>query len=211
MTIYDITATIGDNLPVFGNERPTSDKVFRLANGAPYNFTKLHGSTHTGTHADMPSHFIQDGTTCDTISLDHFYGRSKVLRIATTNHITEKDLARHDIDAGDIVLLSVGQSKHMQCATLKQDFIALTPCAAEFLILKRVKTVGIDYLSVDPYKSTDFPVHKALLGNGITILEGLVLDHVPEGEYTLSALPLKVHDGDGSPVRAVLVKSDKEV
>ena len=60
-------------------------------------------------------------------------------------------------------------------------------------------------LSVDPYDAADFPVHMALLGNGITILEGLILEGVPEGEYTLSALPLKFEGGDGSPVRAVLV------
>jgi len=205
MKIYDITATVGDNLPVFGNERPQAEKIFQLANGDRYNFTKLSGTTHTGTHADMPAHFTQDCATCDTIPLDHFYGEAKVLRINTASHITGENLAAYDIAPGDIVLLSVGQSKYMHNATLKPDFIALTPCAADFLIQKKVKTVGIDYLSVDPYESMDFPVHKALLGNGITILEGLLLDDVPEGEYTLSALPLKVQDGDGSPVRAILV------
>jgi len=205
MKIYDITAAICDNLPVFGNERPQAEKIFNLADGDPYNFTKLHGTTHTGTHADMPAHFIQNGATCDTIALDHFYGRAKVIKLTTTSHVTGDDLAAHNITAGDIILLSLGQSKHMQSGTLKQNFIALKPCAAEFLIQKKVKTVGIDYLSVDPYESMDFPVHKALLGNGIAILEGLMLDDVPEGEYTLSALPLKVQDGDGSPIRAVLV------
>lgn len=211
MKIYDITATISDNLPVFGDERPTANKVFQISNGDLYNFTKLHGTTHTGTHADMPSHFIQNGTTCDSVALDYFYGRAKVLKIAATSHITKEQLECHSITEGDIILISVGQSGAMQDSILKQDFIALAPCAAQYLIEKRVKTVGIDYLSVDPYESTDFFVHKALLGNNIAILEGLVLDHVPEGEYTLSALPLKIQDGDGSPVRAVLIYSETDL
>ncbi|MCL1786480.1 MAG: cyclase family protein [Defluviitaleaceae bacterium] len=205
MKIYDITAEISSNLPVFGDERPTVDQVLQLAKGDPYNFTKVAFTAHTGTHADMPSHFIQDGATCDNIPLEHFYGKAKVIRIPATSHITKADLLPYDIAAGDILLIDTGQSKHMQEGTLKKDFIALIPDAAQYLVEKKVKTVGIDYLSVDPYDAADFPVHMALLGNGITILEGLVLENVPEGEYILSALPLKIAGGDGSPVRAVLI------
>jgi arylformamidase len=81
----------------------------------------------------------------------------------------------------------------------------LTADAAEYLVSKKIKTLGIDCLSVDSYGTSDFPVHKALLGNHIAILEGLVFDGVPEGEYILSALPLKFHKGNGSPIRAVLI------
>jgi arylformamidase len=68
-----------------------------------------------------------------------------------------------------------------------------------------VKTVGIDYLSIDAYGAEGFPAHKTLLGNGVTVLEGLVLHNAPAGNYTISALPLKIANGDGSPVRAILV------
>lgn len=207
MKIYDITAAISDDLPVFGggNEKHVINIVSQLANGDPYNFSKISMSAHTGTHADMPLHFILGGATCCDIALDHFYGPAKVFRIAVSSHVRRVDLMPLDIQAGDIVLLDTGQSGYMRQGTFKEDFIALTPEAAEYLAEKKIKTVGIDYLSIDPYGAEGFPAHKALLGNGIAILEGLVLADVPEGIYTLSALPLKISGGEGSPVRAVLI------
>jgi len=207
MKIYDITATIGDKLPVYGNERPDIKKTATLQNGDGYNLTKFTFTTHTGTHADMPSHFVESNLTCDTIPLDHFYGLAQLIRINATEHITKEILNRYEIRINCILLIDTGQSKFMGDPTLKKDFIAFTPCAAEYLVEKKIKTLGMDYLSVDPYDTTDYPVHKTLLGNGITILEGLVLENVPEGFYTISALPLKFEDGDGSPVRAVLVEN----
>ena len=205
MKIYDITAAIGDNMPVYGNERPTVNRVAKIEEGAPYNFTTLAFTTHTGTHADMPAHFVLDGATCDTVPLTYFYGKAKVIRVPVTSHVTRADLLPHDIQAGDILLIDTGQSKYMGQGAFKQDFIALTPDAAAYLVEKQVKTVGIDYLSIDPYGAEGFPAHKLLLGSGVAVLEGLVLENVPEGEYILSALPLKIAGGDGSPVRAVLV------
>jgi len=207
MKIYDITAEISDNLPIYGNERPTITKVAHLENGDKYNFTNFSMTTHTGTHADMPSHFIKNGTTCETVALDRFYGPAKLIRLATTNHITKADLLPFNIEAGMILLIDTGQSAYMGQGTLKQDFLALTQEAAQYLVEKHIKTLGIDYLSVDPYNETEFPAHMELLGNDVTILEGLVLANVPEGEYTLSALPLKIAGGDGSPVRAILVRT----
>ena len=204
MKIYDITATISDDLPVYGDERFTVNKVASIKTGDKFNFTKFAATTHTGTHADMPSHFIADGATCDNIDLSHFYGRAKLIRIAATAHVTKEDLLTYDIPEGIILLIDLGQSKDMSRGTMNKNFLALMPCAAHYLVEKRVKTVGIDCLSVDPYGDDDYPAHMTLLGNGIAILEGLVLDSVPEGEYTLCALPLKFHEGDGSPVRAVL-------
>ena len=211
MKIYDITATIGGNLPFYGNEGPTATKTAELKNGDKYNLTSLKFTTHTGTHADMPSHFILNGATCDTIALDHFYGMATLIRIAPKNHITKEDLLPLDIPEGGILLLDTGQSKLMSQGALQTNFISMRPCAAEYLLEKRIKTIGIDCLSVDPYGDMDFPVHMALLGSGVVILEGLVLEDVPEGEYILSALPLKLEDGDGSPVRAILVEYDVRI
>jgi len=206
MQIYDITASISSNLPVFGKERPSITSLALLDNGDAYNLTWISVSAHTGTHADMPLHFIAGGKACDDISLGHFYGPAKVFRLSTSADICEAGLRHLDIQEGDIILLDTGQSQHLKNPTLKHDFIAITPKAANYLARKKIKTLGIDALSVDPYDTTDYSAHKTLLGNGIAILEGLVLDSVPEGEYILSALPLKIPNCDGSPVRAILVK-----
>jgi arylformamidase len=90
---------------------------------------------------------------------------------------------------------------------LNKNYTALSPCAANFLAEKKIRTVGLDYISADTYNAEGFPVHKILLGNDIAILEGLVLENVPEGEYIISALPLKFKGGEGSPVRAILVEN----
>jgi len=207
MKIYDITAEICDNLPIYGGEkRPEITNTKRLENGDSSNFSQIAFTSHTGTHADMPLHFIPGGDACHNIALDHFYGRAKVVRIAVTSHIRKEDLLPLNIEAGDILLLNTGQSIYMKQREFKKDYLALVPEAAEYLAEKQIKTVGIDYLSIDPYDAADFPAHKILLGNGIVILEGLVLSDVPEGTYTLSALPLKFTGGNGSPVRAILVE-----
>ena len=207
MKIYDITADISANLPAFGNERPGITFPARIANGDAYNLTWISISAHTGTHADMPLHFIKDGLPCEKIPLDHFYGPAKVMRIAPKGHVSKADLLPLDIQAGDIILLDTGQSSHMRSAKFNEDFTALTLDAAEYLVDRKIKTIGIDYLSIDPYRSADYAVHKTILANGIAVLEGLVLEDVPEGTYTLSALPLKIEGGDGSPIRAILIEA----
>lgn len=179
----------------------------QIKNGDACNFSVMKISSHAGTHADVPKHFIDDGSCNATTPLEHFFGRAKVIRLNVSSHVRKEDLQPHDIKEGDIILLDTGQSKFMRQGELKEDFIALAPCAAEYLVKMKIKTVGIDYLSIDPYNTLGFPAHKILLGSGIAVLEGLVLTDVPEGEYTLSALPLKIPGGNGSPVRAVLIEN----
>ncbi|MCL2572735.1 MAG: cyclase family protein [Defluviitaleaceae bacterium] len=207
MKIYDITASINENLPSYGDERPVIKHPAQMKDGHGYNISKLTFSSHTGTHADVPMHFVADGTDIEATPLDHFYGLAKVMTISIQNHITKVDIQHLDIQPGDRILLNTGQSKYMSQGNLKKDFLALTPEAAQYLADKKIKTLGIDYLSIDPYDTTDFGVHKIILGSGIAVLEGLVLDAVPDGIYTLSALPLKYPNGDGSPVRAILVEA----
>ena len=208
MKIYDITASISDSLPVYAGERHKVIDVMKLENGDACNFSAIKFSSHAGTHADVPHHFIQGGATIDDVSLEHFYGKAKLFRLKISSHVTKADLEHLEINKGDIVLLDLGQSNYMSIPELNKNYFALTPEAAEYLAGKQVKTVGTDYLSVEPYKTEGYPTHKALLGKGICLLEGLVLGHVPEGEYTLSALPLKFAGGNGSPVRAILIKEE---
>ena len=206
MKIYDITAAISNNLPSYGDgERHEITHPAQMANGDSYNLSRISVSAHAGTHADTPLHFIDGGASCADVDLAHFYGPAKVMRLAVNSHVCKADLVNLDIQAGDIILLCTGQSKYMSQGKFKQDFIALTPDAAEYLVEKKIKTIGMDYLSIDPYKAPGFPAHKILLGSGVAVLEGLVLEGVPEGTYTLSALPLKIPNGEGSPVRAILV------
>jgi len=86
------------------------------------------------------------------------------------------------------------------------DYVYLTPEAARFCATKQIKLVGIDYITIDSFKSKEFLSHKILLENNIIILESINLKHVPAGSYTLFCLPLKIYNGEASPVRAVLLQ-----
>jgi arylformamidase len=214
MRTYDITALFSEGLPEYGGGGSLQiAKKSEIARGAVCNELTLRFDNHTGTHADMPKHFIDKGLSCDNIPLDRFLGTAKLFdlrRILGGRKSVElSDIGCLDINEDDIVLFNTGNSPLMREKVFTPDYVSLSPGAARYLAEKKVKTVGIDYLSVEKFGDPDFPVHKTLLGSGITVLEGLAFDQtplgfVPQGTYFLSALPLKIQDGDGSPVRAVL-------
>jgi len=212
--IFDLSATVSENLPVFGGD-PNVKIVhdYEIANGSPFNTSTVTLCSHSGTHADMPKHFVDDGFTCENVPLDKFFGKAKVfdLRRALCGRkiIEAADLEPYEIICSDIILLNTGCSRMMRNRAFDAGYVSLSPCAAKFLADKKIKTLGIDYLSVDRYGDEDFSAHMILLGGGVTILEGLVFDEnpigfVPQGGYAFSALPLKFENGNGSPVRAAL-------
>jgi len=194
MKIYDISAEISQDMLFYDDtEQLHTTEIFQIQQGDICNLTRISLTGHIGTHADMPLHFIKDGMSCVDIPLDHFYGKAKVIQMPPiTGNITKDALLPLDIQAGDILLLNTGKKTFM-------------PEAATYLTEKKIKTLGVDSLSVDPYGSPDCPAHLILLESGIPILEGLVLDDIPQGIYELSAMPLKFKNGNGSPVRAILV------
>jgi|GEM_PF-163622 len=192
MRIYDISTKISPEMPVYTEqEKVRFEEIYQLKNGNPCNLTRISLTGHTGSHADMPLHFMEGGESCDTVALEHFYGRARVVHMPPGQGICRKDVEALELNEGDIILLSVGGAP-------------LLPEAAECLAETGIRTLGVDSLSVDPSDSKDFPSHKILLGKGIPIIEGLELNHVPQGTYGFSALPLKIENGNGSPVRAVL-------
>ena len=83
-------------------------------------------------------------------------------------------------------------------------FSAFAAATIERLADAGVQLVGIDTASVDPADSKTLPSHQVLRRRGLRVLENLVLDEVPEGDYELIALPLKLMTADASPERAVL-------
>ena len=193
MKIYDISVDISSEMKVYSeDEKVEITDICRLDKGDSCNNSRVNMTMHTGTHADMPLHFIKDGMSCDKISLDHFFGKAKLFHLSVKDRaVSKSDLTKLNICKDDIILLNTNQN-------------ILQPEAADYLSEKEIKALGVDILSVDEFNSPDFPVHKILLGNDIPILEGLVLDNVPNGIYELHALPLKFKNGNGSPVRAVL-------
>jgi arylformamidase len=166
-------------------------------------------SVHTGTHVDAPHHFLNDGRTVESMDLAVLTGPARVVLIPDeVNIIDAAVLDEAEIPAGtERVLFKTHNSSLWQRGEKKfhPGFVSLSVEGADWLVEQGVRLVGIDYLSISPYKNS-FPTHQALLRAGTAILEGVDLSYVPPGSYELYCLPLKLVGSDGSPARAILVK-----
>ena len=192
MKIYDISVEISQDMEVYSDaEKVSINEIYQLEQGDPCNLTRISLTGHSGSHVDLPLHFIKNSAACDTIPLGCFYGISRLVHLPPgPGDISPDELLPLDIKEGEILLL--GTNKRL-----------FQPTAAAFLAEKQIKTLGVDSISID--ESPGWPVHKILLGRGIPIIEGLLLEGIPQGTYEISALPLKIKNGNGSPVRAILV------
>jgi arylformamidase len=208
MKIYDITVPISENMPIYeGDPKVKIEVSSSIAKGDAANVTQLCFGSHTGTHVDAPGHFIDGTRKVHQLDLEKLVGDCRVVEI-------EKDAAaiepRHveNLETVERVLFKTRNSDFWNEPEtgFRTDFTYITPEAARVLVEKNVKLVGIDYLSVEKFGSSDFATHIALLEKEIVIIEGLDLREVPAGDYELICLPLKVVSptGDGAPARTVL-------
>ncbi|MCC6850533.1 MAG: cyclase family protein [Deltaproteobacteria bacterium] len=181
-------------------------QVRAIKRGDAANVTHLSLGAHTGTHVDAPAHFIDGATTLDQVPLDRMVGPARVLDLRGLAAIDAAALRRHEIHGGDIVLCRTDNSERWAKPGFQRDFTYLTLDAARHLVDRNVKTVGMDYLSIEQFGSKDFAVHKLLLGHGVFVIEGLDLREIVAGTYLLSCLPLKLEGVDGAPARAVLMR-----
>lgn len=203
--IIDISWPISPTITSYKNTKPVSIVSLKSFSTDSVRDTNLSCNTHTGTHVDAPSHFIENGKTIDTISLNSLIGPAVVIDLSfVDNTINEETLKNQKINAGDIVLLKTKNSQLPPTAPFNFDFVYLAPRGAMFLAQLPVKAVGIDYLGIernDPNHST----HSILLEKNIPIIEGLRLEHVAPGHYELYCLPLAIIGAEASPARAILI------
>jgi arylformamidase len=204
--LIDISRTISSDAVVWPDDEPLRHTMVPIGPGCPWQITKLEGwSTHFLTHMDAPAHFIAGAPTLDALPLSRFICPATVVEIEPdSDYVDVKHIAPLGNVAKEGVLFKTRNSRTSTEAAFDPRFAYIAPEAAQRLVEKKVKLVGIDYLSVDPAASTDYPTHYKLLGNDILILEGLSLKDAAPGKYDLYALPLKIRGADGSPVRAVL-------
>lgn len=209
-TIIDITISMGTHTPVWpDSEAIQLARVHRIEDGYQSNVTRLSCDVHTGTHIDAPLHFISGGNTVSQIPLDILVGKALVCSIFTDSHITNVDLVKADIKANTerLLLKTRNSSFWKEYGNIFQpNYSALTPEAAQWIVDKKIKLIGIDYLSIQPYEDITQATHKILLSAGIIILEGINLSDVQPGEYELICLPLKLENTEGAPARAILRK-----
>jgi len=208
--IIDISGTINDKTTIWpGDEGIILKRIQNIEMGDACNLSSIHMGAHISTHVDAPLHYIAGGADISSVSLDKFIGFAKVFDLRTQDCIKDSDLCRLNIDSGDIVLFKTRNSSFDMNGEFNKEFVYLDESAARFLVDKKIASVGIDYLSVESYFAENAAVHKLLLQNDIAIIEGLRLKDVPEGQYFLSCVPLKIEGAEASPVRAVLVEFDR--
>lgn len=207
--IYDLTLTVRNEMAVWpGDPQVHLERIHKIEEGSNSNVTQMNLSVHTGTHMDAPVHFIPGAKSIETLPLEVLIGPAQVVQLAdTVSLITAKEIESAGIQPGVTrVLFKTRNSQIWQAENppFETGFVAVSADGAEALVKMGIRLVGIDYLSIAPFKQSKQP-HQILLRAGMVIAEGLNLSQVQPGRYTLICLPLKLGGSDGSPARVVLV------
>jgi arylformamidase len=201
--IYDITPAVSEALAVFpGDTPPLREVLLDMRRGDNLTLSTLHATVHLGAHADAPSHYGVDAPSIESQPLELYLGPCRVVRVSVKRGVRVRPDDLPDDITTERLLIATGT--YPEPTRFDKDFAALSPEAIDMLHGRGVRLIGVDTPSVDLSDSKELPAHQACLRHGIAILEGLVLDGVPEGEYELIALPLKLVGFDASPVRAIL-------
>jgi arylformamidase len=202
----DVSVTVRHGMAHWpGNPPIVFERALDIGLGDDCNLSHLAMGVHSGTHMDGPVHFLHEAEGLDTMPLTATMGEARVIEIADPKHITAEELLAHDVQPGERVLFRTRNSSHCWASEhFVEDFVYVSEGAAEHLAERRVRTVGVDYLSVGGFHADGTRIHRILIDAGIWIIEGLDLSPVRAGRYEMVCLPIKLHNSDGAPARAVL-------
>ena len=205
MRLYDISQPISSAIANWPGDQPYRlEWTLRQDRGDSVNVAALTMSVHTGTHVDAGHHVLSSGQRAGDLPLERFLGPAVVVDALGLDRLDERVLDRFDIAQAERVLFHTRE--RALASEFPREFLSPTPELARRLVDAGVKLVGTDAPSVDPQDSKTLDTHRVLIEGGVAILENLALSGVRPGRYTLVALPLKLTEADGSPVRAVLVE-----
>lgn len=202
--IIDISPTIQPKTAVWPGDVPFSRNVcLDMKEGANLTLSSMTTTLHIGAHADAPNHYQADGKAMSECSLEPYYGPCQVMTvdIEKGNRIYPSDLGA-PVRAPRVLLKTLSFPDPNQ---FNEDFNSLSPELVEHFKSQGVVLIGLDTPSIDPFADKELASHNAIARAGIRNLEGLILDHVEDGLYTLIALPLKIAGADASPIRAALI------
>lgn len=206
--LIDLTAEMYDGAPTMPMDPKLSISWHCNLDTLGYNLSRVTTSTHQGTHFDSPRHFFYDGQTIDKISLERCVTLAFKVDLTAKKPgepITVADIEPYadKIEAGLAVLLHTGWDKVFPKDEFFNDFPVVSRELAEWFARKKTKLVGMD-MPTPNGKDWKY-IHETMLGNDVLIIEGLAnMEELAAGEeFTLIALPLRLKDRDGSPIRAV--------
>ncbi len=207
MAIYDVSVPLRAGMPAYpGEPGPHLEFHSLIARGASANVSALSLGSHTGTHIDAPSHFIEGAPALESLPLEAFVGPAYVIEYSGERHISAADLDSAGLPQGvQRLLIKTSNGRFWEDDQFHSEFIALAPDAALWLQQRGIVLVGIDYLSIEQFRSPTHEVHKTLLAAGIVIVEGLDLRRVQTGPYHMVCAPLNVIGAEGAPARVFLM------
>ncbi len=202
--LWDISPALHAATPAFPGDTAYSQQwVARIGPGCPVNVGAISLSPHLGAHADAPLHYDPEGAAIGAVDLQAFIGPCRVIHAIGCGPLVRPEHLAHAMrDLPPRVLVRVYE--RMPQDRFDAALPAFAPETIEWLADRGVVLVGTDSASLDPAESKTLESHQALRRRGLRVLENLLLDAVPEGDYELIALPLKLTTADASPVRAVL-------
>ena len=203
-TLWDISPPVHAGAPVFpGDTAYAQQWVASFGPGCPVNVSAITLSPHVGSHADAPLHYDPSGAPIGEVPLETFIGPCRVIHAIGVGPLVKLEHLAHALqDLPPRVL--VRTYTRMPQDTFDNALPAFAPETVERLADLGVRLIGIDSASIDPASSKTLDSHQVIRRRGLRVLENLLLDDVPEGDYELIALPLKLTTADASPVRAVL-------
>lgn len=211
--VYDITPVISERIGVFpGDTRFQRAVLLDMEKGHNIGLSSVTTTVHLGAHADAPNHYHLGGSGIEARSLTRYFGRCLVVHadVARGERVGLKHLSSkwQSVSAWPADKILVATKSFPDPDKWNSDFCSFDPDLIETWAKAGVKTIGIDTPSIDPETSKDLPSHKRVAKYDLSILEGLVLESVPEGLYTLIALPLKIEAADAAPLRAILIADE---
>lgn len=202
--IWDISAPVSETAPVFPGDTPYAQTwAAQIGGGCPVNVSAITLSPHVGTHADAPLHYDPQGSSIGMLDLTPYLGPCRVIHAMDCGPLIRWQHIGH-ATSGLPPRVLVRTYVRMPVDRFDMQLSAFDPTTVEQLAARGVTLIGLDSASIDPAASKDLPSHMVIRRLGLRVLENLVLDQVPEGDYELIALPLKLMSADASPVRAIL-------
>lgn len=206
--LIDVSLPLRNGMPEWAGRRMLDISSYSATPADRSNVSRVALTTHTGTHVDAPRHFIHDGPTLDDVPLERWVGPCYVADLSAAQpRIEPADLETAGIppDTERLVIKTRNSELwHSSPDTFVEDFVALSPAGAGWVLERGIRLVAIDYLSIGPFDDDIVTVHRLLLGAGVLAVEGLDLSGVDAGRYELLCFPLRIAGSDGAPARVAL-------
>jgi arylformamidase len=205
--IYDLSPVLHPGIAVWPGDVPFERRVsLSLDAGHNLELSSVVTTVHLGAHADAPNHYQRGGAGIGQRPLERYFGPAEVVtaRVGRGQRVQPEDLARWPSAPRVLIRTDTFPDPDQW----NSDFAALDPRLVMTLADSGVVLIGLDTPSVDLQDDRELRSHQALAARDLAVLEGLILQGVPDGHYQLIALPLRLRDADASPVRAILLAED---